>query len=301
MSRDSEPRRSGQALRGGYFRQRLQALIGEPLIHFLLIGLLLFAGYAAIGGNRDDRNIKVDDKIVAALSAQFQATWQRPPTAGEVTALVESYVRDEIFYREGLALGLDRDDSQIKRRVRQKFEVLAEETEAATPPTDEEMRAWLASHADRYADPAIVTFNQVLIDPHGATTETALRSVRAALAAGTDPAELGRGSILPPRIVLLPLDLVARDFGDGFAKAIASVRPGRWEGPVRSGYGLHLVSVEKIIPARVPALHQVRPAVARDMESARRRKAIDATYERLRNDYRVELTAAIPPSGAQGR
>ena len=273
----------------------------EPLVHFLLLGLLLFLLYAVLGGSRGDRSIRVDDKVVGILSAQFQATWQRPPTDRELNALVESYVRDEIFYREGVALGLDRDDPTIKRRVRQKFETVAEESEAATPPTDAELNAWLRNHADRYADPALITFEQIMVDPapHGGSTEAALQSARKSLAGGAEPADTSASRMLPPRYDLFPIDLVARDLGPGFARALPTLRPGQWEGPVRSGYGIHLVRVDKLIPGRVPPLDEVRKAVARDFEADRRAKAADAYFRRIKDDYRIELTAALPVTKAK--
>lgn len=273
----------------------------EPLVHFLLIGLLLFALYAMLGGSGAERSIRVDDKVVAALAGQFQATWQRPPTDRELSTLVESYVRDEIFYREGVALGLDRDDPTIKRRVRQKFETVAEESEAAAPPTDAQLDAWLRDHADRYAEPALITFEQVMVDPakHRGSTEAALQSARKALAAGAAPAEISASRMLPSRFDLFPLDLVERDLGAGFAKELPRLRLGQWEGPVRSGYGIHLVRIEKRIAGRVPPLDEVRKAVARDFEAARRTRAADAYFRRIKDDYRIELTAALPAAQAK--
>lgn len=263
----------------------------EPLVHFLLLGLLLFLLYAALGGSGGDRTIRVDDRVVAGLTAQFQRTWQRPPTAAETKALIESYVREEIFYREGLALGLDRDDPTVKRRVRQKFELIAEEAEASDPPTDEQLEAWMKAHPGRYAQPALATFEQILVDPthHGGSAAAAIQVARNALANGANPAGIGTGRMLPPRFDLFPLDLVERDLGPDFARALPTLRPGKWEGPVRSGFGLHLVKVEKLVPGRAPPLDEVRKAVARDWEAVRRTKAADAYYRRLRSDYRIEM------------
>jgi hypothetical protein len=272
----------------------------EPLVHFLLLGLLLFLLYAALGGSGGDRSIRVDDKVVAGLTAKFEATWQRPPTADELDKLVDAYVRDEIFYREGIALGLDRDDPTIKRRVSQKFAVLAEETEAAEPPTDAELEAWLKTHSDRYAEPALVSFEQVMVDPaqHGGSIEAALQAARKALAAGAEPANVSASRMLPPRFDLFPLDLVERDLGPDFARKLIGLLPGQWEGPVRSGYGLHLVRVDKRIAGRVPPLADVRKPVARDFEADRRTRAADAHYRRIKDDYRIELTAALPATKA---
>ena len=264
----------------------------EPLVHFLLIGLLLFVLYGALGRNSDDREIRIDDNVLAALTTQFQATMQRPPTASEMNALVESYVHDEIFYREGVALGLDRDDPTIKRRVSQKFATIAEESEPAKPPSDGELQRWLDEHAQRYIEPSLVTFDQVMFDFGSGNIEFA----RKALAAGADPQTLGTGRMLLPHFELYPLDLVERDFGSDFAKALQSVPIRRWEGPIRSGYGMHLVRVGKVVPGRVPKLDEVRKAVARDYEEDRRRLSSAAAYRKLQQDYRVEYSGAWKPA-----
>lgn len=287
MSRDSEPLRTEQDAAGGPLRR----LIKEPLVHFLLIGMLLFLFYPMVGGSGGDRTIRVDDKVVEGLTAQFQSTWQREPTAAETQALIESHIREEIFYREGLALGLDRNDPTIKRRVRQKYELIAEEAEAAEAPTDAELEAWLTAHPERYAEPGLATFEQILVDPgrHGGSVEAAVQSARTALANGADPASLSASRMLPLRFDQYPIDLVARDLGSDFARSLARLRTGEWQGPVRSGYGLHLVKVDKLVPGRTPALDEVRQPVTRDWEANRRSKAADAQYRRLRSAYRIEL------------
>jgi hypothetical protein len=275
----------------------------EPLVHFLLIGLLLFLLYAALGGSGGDRSIRIDDKVVANLAAQFERTWQRPPSDVELEALVDSHIREEIFYREGIALGLDRDDPTIKRRITQKFAVLAEESEDAASPTDAQLDEWLRTHADRYAEPTLTSFQQLMVDPaaHGGSAEAAVQAAREALANGADPAEIGTSRMIPARFDLYPLDLVERDFGPGFARQLNQLRDGSWEGPVRSGYGIHLVKVEIRVPGRVPPLDQVRKAVARDFEADRRAKAASAYYKRLREEYRVEMTASLPRAAAKPR
>lgn len=273
----------------------------EPLVHFLLIGLFLFALYDFVGRGGTDRVIRVDDNVVGTLHAQFSKTLQRPPTAAEMNALVDAYVRNEIFYREGLALGLDRDDPAIKRRVRQKFETVAEEYQAAAAPTDAELNAWLKDHSERYADPALITFEQVTVDPagHGGSIEAALQTIRKALAAGKDPADISASRMLPSRFDQFPLDLVERDLGANFAKSLPGLRRGQWEGPVRSGYGIHLVKVEKLVPGRLPPLNQVRTAVARDFEAARRAKAAEAHFQQIKESYRIELPDALPAAKAK--
>ena len=279
-------------------RSMFGRLVREPLVHFLLIGLLLFALYGLVGGSNSDRNIRVDDDVAATLFGQFNKTWQRAPTSEEMSALVESYVRDEILYREGVALGLDRDDPTIKRRISQKFATIAEEYEPAKVPSDAELEAWMKRNPDRYARPALVTFDQIAFEGSAAGL-AALEAARTALAAGVDPRTLGQGRMLLPHFELYPVDLVQRDFGPEFARAIATVRPGRWEGPVKSGYGVHLVRVDRVVAGSAPKLADVRAAVARDYEQDRRTRSLDAAYRKLRENYRVEYSGKWTPARAQ--
>jgi hypothetical protein len=265
-------------------------IVREPLVHFLLIGLFLFALYGLVGGRTGDRMIRVDDNVAAALHAQFSKTWQRPPTAEEMNGLVNSYVRDEIFYREGVTLGMDKDDPTIKRRVSQKFATIAEEWESSKPPTDAELEQWLKQHPARYAEPSLITFDQVMF-----ASPAAFQAGRKALAAGADPQQLGEGRMLLPHFELYPVDIIQRDFGPEFARSLLSVRPGDWQGPVRSGYGVHLVRVEKIVPGRTPKLADVRPAVVRDFEQARRNRSLDGAFRKLRQSYRVEYSGEWKP------
>ena len=279
----------------------LQRFIREPLVHFLLIGLLLFALYDAAGDSGgSNRDIRIDDHVAASLYAQFRNTWQRPPTPAEVNALVDSYIRDQIFYREGVALGLDRDDPTITRRISQKFTTIAEESDAAGPASETELQRWLKRHADRYADPPLVTFDQIAFEQTTKENEErALNGAREALAEGADPRTLGSDRMLLPHYELYPVDLVQRDFGSDFAKALMSVRRGAWEGPLASGYGQHLVRVEKVIPGRLPKLDEVRTAVARDYEEQRRRKSVDETYRKLLQHYRIEYSGTWKPPASK--
>jgi parvulin-like peptidyl-prolyl isomerase len=154
----------------------------------------------------------------------------------------------------------------------------------------------LKAHPARYSEPAVLTFQQIVVDPakHGASTEATLKRTRLALAAGADPAAISDSKMLPSRIDSVPLDLIARDFGDGFAAALSKVKLGDWEGPVRSGYGIHLVMVEKRVPGRMPSLDSVLTVVARDLEADRRAKSADAYYQKVRKDYDVVLKTKLP-------
>lgn len=277
---------------------RLRSLAGEPLLHFLLLGAALFALWRRVAPDGAPRRVVIPASQVGQLAGQFRSTWGREPSTAELASLVESAVLDEIAWREGRALGLDRDDPVIKRRVRQKLEVMTEEALAGPAPGDRELEDWLADHPDSFRRPGTVTFEQVLVAPgDGSGVDVARRSaeVRAALARGEPARSLGEPTLLPRGGDDIGLDLVARDFGPGFAETLGGLAEGEWSGPVASGIGLHLVRVARRTPAALPPLDAVRSAVAREFEADRRRRSLDETYRRLRLDYEVvvEPTPAV--------
>ncbi len=231
----------------------------------------------------------VSQGVVDSLAREYQARWQRPPSGQELAGLVEAHIRDEIMYREGIALGLDRDDPVIKRRVRQKLEVIAEEQLARDAPTDVELAAYLTQHADRFARPGTVSFEQVYFS--ATVTAAEIESARASAVRGADPARLGQTTMLPTRADKLPLDLAARDFGNEFANGLAKLPLNEWAGPVRSGFGQHLVRVTARTPTRTPPLEELRPALAREWESERRAASLAENYQTLRSQYEVLIEA----------
>jgi len=274
---------------------QIKSVFKEPVLHFLLIGVVIFVAYGLIAPrSKDGARIVVSQGVVDALVREHQARWQRPPAEQELAGLVEAYVRDEILYREGTALGLDRDDPVIKRRVRQKLEVIAEEQQARDAPTDADLATYLAQHANRFTRPGTVSFEQIFFPATATAAE--VETARASAVRGADPARLGQSTMLPPRAENVPLDLAARDFGSEFATGIAKLPLNEWAGPVRSGFGLHLVRVTARTPAVVPKLDDVRAAVAREWENERRVASLSESYKKLRSQYEVVIEAKQMPS-----
>jgi len=270
-------------------------VLREPLLHFLLLGLALFLFYGRVAPDDDGgKRIVVSQAQVDLLSTQFQATWSRPPTPDELNGLVESYIRDEILYREGRSLGLDQDDAVIKRRVRQKLDVMIEESIAQNSPTDADLQAYLDANPETFRKPSVVSFEQVYFGAEG-DVDAKLARARTLLQQGADPATLGQPTLLPARQDHVPLDLVARDFGKEFADALAGLTVGEWSQPVSSGFGMHLVRLNAVEPSQVPALDAVRDVVAREWENARRKRAQAAALAELRKQYEVKIQASLPP------
>jgi hypothetical protein len=275
----------------------MKRLLREPLLHFAVLGAALFALYGAVSGSDSgaDRDIVVTRGQVESLSAGFERSWNRPPTEAELAGLVEGWVRDEVLYREGLALGLERDDVVVRKRVGQKFELLAEDAVQSLPPSDAELQAWLDAHAADYTQPPRASFEQVYFDPRK-RRESLQRDVERALAS-RDPGALGDPTLLPAKLDDAPLRDVASQFGASFARDVAALPLGQWRGPIGSSYGAHVVRVTSRSEPGPPRLAAVREAVARDWEAARTRAAKDALYQRLRAGYQV--TVESPAAGAE--
>ena len=282
-------------------------------MHFLVLGGLLFLAFNwRGGGGPGSSRIVITPGQIDSIAAGFARTWQRPPTEQELKGLLDDYVREEIAAREAMAAGLDRDDTIIRRRLRQKLEFVAEDSIDATSPTDVELQAWLAQHPEAFRVEPEVAFRQVYLSPdrRGASLEGDARRLLAQLSAAgpnVDVTTLGDPLMLPQDVERTTRTDVARQFGEEFADAILTVEPKRWAGPLRSGYGMHLVFVRERAEGRTPSLADVRPLVEREFLSARRKRELDAMYERLLDRYHVtmerrpEASRATPaPAPAKG-
>lgn len=263
----------------------------DPLTHFVLLGLLAFAVYDPSGRDTGDPEIVVTAADVQRLRAAWQAQWSRPPNAAELDGLIESFVHEEMLVREALALGLDRDDLVVRRRLAQKMEFLASEPDEEGEPGDAELEAFRVAHADRFRTPGTTTFRQVYLsrDRRGEATPSDAKAVLAALRAGADPAGQGDPLLLPSRQEAVSQARVGQLFGDDFAEALARVRPGGWQGPLRSSYGLHLVLVEERTPPRDPPLEEMRDRVLLEWRAERGDRQLQAYLDRLRERYPVRV------------
>ena len=263
-------------------------------MHFLLGGAVLFFLYGRVADPAEEarERIVVSETRIASLASTFERTWMRPPTRSELQHLVDDYVTEEVLYREALALGLDRDDLVIRRRLRQKMEFLGTDLADERVPDESELRAYLSANAERFARPPRVDLVQVFVDPGRPDPEERLAALQREL--GSDPtaarlAELGDPTLLPPSLEAASPDQVAATFGRGFADALDGLPVGEWTGPIESSYGLHWVRIDGREPGRLPALEEIRPSVERDWMAEERTAAVERFYRTLREGYEVEL------------
>jgi len=278
-------------------------LVAEPLVQFLVIGVLLFAGYELLRGRElaEDapETIVVSEGRLAQIAEIFTRTWQRPPTAEELRGMVDTFVREEIYYREGRKLGLDEDDTVLRRRIQQKMEFVLEPSSEELTPPDGALEAYLADNRESFRLPARVAFTQIYFDPDRTDAETAAEAALAALGGDQPPSSdaLGDPTMLPAVMPLTSSERIAATIGPEFAAAIEAAPVGEWTGPVRSAFGWHLVHVDEREPARDPPLEDISDIVRRDWEQQRRREIADARFAELRRRYTV-VVAPLPDQQA---
>jgi hypothetical protein len=272
----------------------------EPLLHFLLLGAGLFVLFHWVRGGETDapREIVVTEARADALAENFAKTWMRPPTALEVRGLVDDFVKEEIFYRESIAIGLDRDDTVIRRRLRQKMEFVSEDVAAARQPTEGELQQFLDAHAEKFVEAPTLSFQHVYFstDRRGDAARGAAERLLAELQAGrgpADPAQAGDPTLLPPSMERATPQDIANSFGEAFATDVEAAPEGQWTGPVESAYGLHLVRVSARTAAARPTLAEIRPAVLREWQAAQRQQVNDAFYQSLRSKYEVRYDGEL--------
>jgi hypothetical protein len=281
-------------------------ILREPLLHFLLIGAAIFGVHAylrpAVGGAEASRQIALGLDDLNQLALSFQAQWRRLPTPEELSRLVEDRVREEVLYREALALGLDENDSIVKRRMAQKMQFLAEDVASAHEPGEEELKAWYAKNGDGFAIPTRVSFRHAYFSPdrRGPRTREDAAQALGKLAGRPEDSPLA-ASLADPFMFQdyygdRTSEQLASEFGPGFAQAVAGLTPGSWQGPIESGYGWHLVFVDSLDPGRTPDFEEVLADVKTAWLSDQKEQAWRKAYDEMRAKYTVLLPAPPEPA-----
>ncbi len=273
----------------------MKRLLAEPLLHFVLLGAAMFVAYSlmAEGAREEPGKIVITRGHVEHLATGFEKTWQRPPSAEELARLVRERVREEVYSREARALSLDRDDSVIRRRLMQKMEFVADDI-AEAEPAETALKDYLQAHPDAFRVEEQITFHQVYLDPkkHGENLDRDVAQVLASLSqAGSeiDASDLGDQFLLGYSFSAVPASEVVKQFGDGFTASLLRLKPGRWHGPIQSGYGVHLVRVSERTQGHTPPLDEVRDAVRREWDRARRLEANEKIYQDMLERYVVTI------------
>jgi hypothetical protein len=276
-------------------------ILREPLLHFLILGAVIFAVYGIAARHKADNpgEIVVTQGTIDNLITGFTRTWQRPPTEDELQGLVRDYIREEAAYREALALGLDRDDMIVRRRLQQKLEFVSDDLATRKEPGDSDLQSFLQVHKGTFQTEPRFSFRQIYFNPqlHGENLHRDVARVLDELRhsdSQVHKTELGDPFLLQLAFDDVSLSDLKKTLGDRFASAISALPVGSWQGPIDSGYGVQLVCVTKRTDGRLPALAEVREQVRREYLDAKRSESTNKFYEALLSRYSVRIE---PPDG----
>jgi peptidyl-prolyl cis-trans isomerase C len=271
----------------------------EPLLHFLLLGFVIFAVYAFVHRGRDgfesSRQILLSLDELRQMDMYFESQWHRQPTTTEFRAMVEDRVREEVLYREGLAMGLDKDDEIVKRRMAQKMQFLSEDVAAAHEPSTAELEAWFAKNKDKFALPSRYSFRHLYFSPDKRGKNAQEDAAKALTRIVGQPEDSQRAASLADRFMFqdyygdVAPEAIAKEFGPQFAVVIEKLKPGSWQGPIESGYGWHLVFVGTVIPGRIPEFEEIEPDVKTAWLGQQKQQAWQKAYQEMRAKYTVML------------
>jgi hypothetical protein len=277
----------------------LRRLAREPLLQFVVLGLLLFVGYRQLNATSESRErpgrIEFTPDDLRQITIGWVGQGRPAPTPEQMQALVESRVREEVLYREALALGLDKDDTIVRRRMAQKMDFLFEDVAALHEPSSEELEKWFATHAERFTLPARATFRHLYFSPDRRGADAREDAARALPTLAGRPMDAPEATALADRFMFQDYygdrtsEEVGKTFGPAFARALFAVAPGAWAGPIESGYGWHLVWVDAITPARVPVLEEVEADVKAAWLEERRAELRAQAYAAMRARYEVVM------------
>lgn len=280
---------------------RIRRFLQEPLLHFFLLGLVVFGLHAVLnsaprsGAKGDPHLVDITSADIEWLRSTWNKRWGREPMPGELNGLVNAFLREEILYREALSMGLDQHDTIVRRRLAQKMEFLFEDLAEMTESGDEGLVAWFKENMERYRRPERISFSHVYFntDTRGENAlpeaEELLKELRRKDVRPSDASNSGDRSMLTTSLNNVSPKQVMREFGSSFTEDLFAQKTGSWQGPLVSPYGVHLVFIRDRVESRMPAFEEVRNEVQRDFSSERRNQVNDAAYSDIRSRYTVLL------------
>lgn len=264
----------------------LKTILREPLVHFLIAGgavFLILELTASPLPERATAEIVIRESETERLAQGFKAVWRRAPNEEELNLLVEDHIREEVLVREALKLGLDQNDTVLRRRMRQKMEFLISSAVSGQPPESTTIKAYFAENQSQYTRPASVTFEHVFIGE--AADDDRLQTSLELLNGGAVPASIGQRSLLPSSFRNSSPQEIDGAFGAGFFDQLTPLLIGRWAGPVRSGYGFHLVRLSAYSEPSMPEFDLIEDQVIEDWRREREAVLLEEAYLGLRGQY----------------
>lgn len=271
----------------------LRQFYRQPLLHFLLLGALIFAAYGLVAPGPETETEPAGEDIIVTrqqldrLTDEFSATWQRPPGPDETEALIDGYIREEILVREALRLGLDQGDTVIRRRLAQKMDFLATSAARSQQPTEQDLADFYAANESYYLQPGRIAFEQIFLGP--TVDEELVEELLENLRKGANPEQLGKRTLLPFRMRLSEKARIESLLGEGSFEQLNVLPLNLWQGPFKSGYGAHLVRVTENQPTELRAFEDVREDVVTDWTQKKAQDIRADALEAMRQRYRIVL------------
>jgi hypothetical protein len=273
-------------------------LFKEPLIQFLILGAAIYGAYALFAAPEDDYRdnvILVDSGRIDSMISEWERRWNRPPTRDEINGLIQQYVKEDVLYRQAVAMGLNEDDPITRRRMAQKLEFLTSDLSGLQEPEDGELEQFFEDKRETYRDPDMISFSHIFFDPD-AREDATLADADALLAQlkeqgepGQEVGQMGDRFMLQTYFDSATEQDIRRQLGSGFSEAVMKLDPGRWHGPVLSGYGVHLVYVYDHFVAPPPVFENVQAQVLQDWHESRREKFNADFLETLKQRYEIVI------------
>jgi peptidyl-prolyl cis-trans isomerase C len=281
----------------------LRKFSGEPLVQFFAIGALIYAAYAYTDDRAVEENgerISITTGQIAALEDAWKKRWNRAPTPQELQGVVRQLLRERVLAREAMAMGLDRDDVVIRRRLAQKLEYLSQDLLGIGTPSNEELAMFLAENARAHETPASVTMTHIFFDPdeRGEQALEEAKNQKVVLSdlkvAPTDARSYGDQFMLQSYYPERTYAELSKLFGSGFVDSLKELSVGEWHGPVLSGYGVHLVYVHHREDAAPAKLEDVKGRVLADWQDMKRKELSEKYLSGLLERYQVSIESKDP-------
>jgi hypothetical protein len=255
--------------------------------------MFILAGILGNSGSTGTNEIVINEAQVQRLIDSWSAVWRRPPTEQELTGLIDDFITEEVLYREALAIGLENDDQIIRRRLRQKMEFISEDLSSQLEPTEQELREYLEANRDYFEIEPKLTFAHIYLNPDKieGNLEKSVQKLASRLSpdSARTPSSFGDPFPLPYQYQEESHSEITKTFGIEFSDALLEIEPGKWVGPISSGYGYHLVFLTERQESRFPELEEVKDIVKREWLMSRRREINQEFINRLRGKYSISL------------
>lgn len=263
----------------------------DPLVHFLIVGGLIFAVYTWLdrAPAHGPRMVRVTAAEVNWLKETWVRQWQRPPDDQELRGLVTNYLQEQLLAHEARELGLDENDTVVRRRLAQKMEFLVQDTARLAEPGEDELRQVYAAHRDNYTTPVHISFHQIYFK-HEAGARQGLKALQTA-----DTSDAGDPILLERQYIRTDLETVTSLFGPNFAERVFTLESGPWQGPIESGYGFHLVRISERVPAEPRPFEEVRNQVVNEWHRSQQAKIQAQFFSELLKKYDIIVDESVKP------